>query len=97
VESTKPVGWLQYTVSVSAVEEGILDVQLVDHPISREGEGEDDPNGGKLYDGPGGLVVVHSEVLSEATKDPTGLVAIERAIKGELVAENPLAGYTKSQ
>jgi hypothetical protein len=57
------------------VEEGILDVELVDHPVLVEGEGED-PNCGKL-DEVEGLVVVHFGALGEASKDPTSLVAVE--------------------
>jgi hypothetical protein len=52
--------------------------------------GEDDPNGGELYDRDEGLVV-HSRALGEALKDPTGLLAAKRAIQGQLVVKNPLA------
>jgi hypothetical protein len=61
----------------SVVEEGILNIELMDHPIQGEGEGEDGSNGGKFDDSVEGLVVVHSGVLGEAPKDPTGLVAVE--------------------
>lgn len=47
-----------YRLSHSAMEEGILDVQLVD--LSRDGKGEDGSNVGKLDGGTEGLVVVHS-------------------------------------
>jgi hypothetical protein len=47
-----------YHLSHSAMEEGILDVQLVD--LSRDGKGEDSSNVGELDDGTEGLVVVHS-------------------------------------
>jgi hypothetical protein len=42
------------------VEEGILDVELMDRPILRESEGRDDANSGELDDGVEGLVIVHS-------------------------------------
>jgi hypothetical protein len=71
----------------SAVEEGILDVELMDRSVPREGEGEDGANSGKLDDGAEGLVVVHSGALCEAPKDPTGLVAVEGAVRGKLVAK----------
>jgi hypothetical protein len=51
----------------SAVEEGILDVELMDCPIPGEGEGEDDANCGELDDGAEGLVVVHFGALGEAS------------------------------
>ena len=71
----------------SAMEEGILDIELMDRPVAGEGEGEDSSNGGELDDGPEGLVVVHSGALCEAPKDPTGLVAVEGAVRGQLVAK----------
>jgi hypothetical protein len=61
----------------SAMEEDILDIELMDRPVPREGEGEDDTNDDKLNDEAEGLVVVHFGPLSEAPKDPTGLVAVE--------------------
>jgi hypothetical protein len=59
----------------------------MDRPVSREGEGEDDTNGGVLDVGAQGLVVVHSGALGEAPKDPTGLVAVKGVVRGQLVAE----------
>jgi hypothetical protein len=71
----------------SVVEEGIFDVEPMDRPVMGEGEGEDGSNGGELNDGAKGLVMVHSEALGEAPKDPTGLVAVEGAVRGQLVAK----------
>jgi hypothetical protein len=76
----------------SVIEEGILDIELMDRPVSGEDEGEDGVNGGKLDHGVEGLIVVYSGVLGEASKDPTGLVAVEGAIRSQLVAKEPLAG-----
>jgi hypothetical protein len=67
------------------MEEGILDVELMDRPVSEEGEGEYGADGGELDDGAKSLVVVHSGALGEAPKDPTGLVAVEGAVLGQLV------------
>jgi hypothetical protein len=61
----------------NAMQESILDVELMDHLVSREGEGG--VNGGELDDRVEGLVVVHTRALCEAPKDPTGLVAVEGA------------------
>jgi hypothetical protein len=74
------------------MEEGILDVELMDHLVPGEGEGEDDTNGGELDDVAEGLIVVHSGALGEAPMHPIGLVAVEGAIRGQLVAKEPLAG-----
>jgi hypothetical protein len=78
----------------SAMEEGILNIELMDRPVpgEGEGEGEDSANGGEVDDGAEGLIVVHSGALGEAPKDPTGLVAIEGASRCQLVAKEPLAG-----
>ena len=67
------------------MEEGILDIELMDRPVA--GEGEDDANSGELDDMAEGLVVVHVGALGEAPKDPTGLVAVEGAVRGKLVAK----------
>jgi hypothetical protein len=69
------------------MEEGILDVELMDHPDPGESEGEDNVNSGELDDGAKGLIVVHSGALGEALKDPTGLVAVKGAVRGKLVAK----------
>jgi hypothetical protein len=59
------------------MEKGIFDIQLMNCPIPGEDEGESGPNGGKLDDEVEGHDVVHFEMLSEASKDATSLVAIE--------------------
>jgi hypothetical protein len=59
------------------MEEGILYVKLMDHPVPGEGEREDGMNGGELDDRAEGLVVVHFPALGEASKDPMGLVEVE--------------------
>jgi hypothetical protein len=74
------------------MEEVILDIELMDHPVPGEGEEEDNTHGGELDDGTEGLVVVPSRALGEAPNDPTSLVAVEGAIRGQVVAEDPLVG-----
>jgi hypothetical protein len=74
------------------VEEGDLDVELVHEPTSRERQSQHSPDGGRLDDGAEDLVVVHLGALSEPPEDPTSLVAVKRAIRLELVLEDPLAG-----
>jgi hypothetical protein len=64
----------------------------MDHPVPGEGEGKDGANGGELDDRAEGLVIVHSGALGEAPKDPAGLVAVEGAVRGQLVAKEPLVG-----
>jgi hypothetical protein len=62
------------------MEEGFLDIKLMDRLVP--GDGEDGANGGELDNGAEGLVVIHFEALGEASKDPTCLVVVERAIRG---------------
>jgi hypothetical protein len=83
VSSVEEAGGLAAIDSIcqSAMEEGVLDIELMDHPILGEGEGEDDTNGGELDDGAEGLIVVHSGALGEASKGLAGLVAVEGAIR----------------
>jgi hypothetical protein len=73
------------------MKEGVLDVELVDRPVLGEGEREDDTDCGELDDGVEGLIVVHAGTLGEAPNNPAGLVAIEGAIRSQLVAKKPLA------
>jgi hypothetical protein len=74
-----------------AIEEGILDIELVHGPTPGDRQSQHSPDGGTLDDGAEGLIVVHPGVLSEALEDSMSLVSIKRAIRLELVLENPLA------
>jgi hypothetical protein len=56
------------------VKKGILHVQLVDRPLTRGGDAEDDLNGGRLDDGAECLVVVDAVAWGEASNDPASLV-----------------------
>jgi hypothetical protein len=55
------------------VEEGILNVELMDHPVPGEGKGEDCANSGELEDGAKGLVVVHSRALGKPRRTQRAL------------------------
>ena len=74
-----------------AVEEGVLDVQLVDRPAAGDGEGEDGADGRRFHDGTEGFPVVHAFLLSESSKDPARLVPCEGTVGVELVPEDPFA------
>jgi hypothetical protein len=77
------VGWQQKTVSESAVEEGILHIELLNGPLMGDSSGEHRAES---------LIVVDSGALSEALKDPASLVGIKGPVSAELVREDPLAG-----
>jgi hypothetical protein len=75
-----------------AIEEGVLDVELVHGPTPRDSQSQHSTDSGRLDDGAESLVVVHPRALSQAPKDPTSLVSIKRVIRLELVLEDSLAG-----
>jgi hypothetical protein len=74
-----------------AMEEGILDVQLVYGPRARGGDAEDDPDSGRLDDGTESLVKVNARLLRESTDNPSCLVASETTIRAKLVFEQPFS------
>jgi hypothetical protein len=63
-----------------AMEEGVLDDELVHGRTPGDSQSQHSPDGGRLDDRAEGLVVVHPRALSEAPEDPTSLVLIKRAI-----------------
>jgi hypothetical protein len=63
-----------YSLRECAVEEGVLDVELVHGPTLGDSQSQHNPDGGRLDDGAEGLIVVHPEALSEPPEDPTSLV-----------------------
>jgi hypothetical protein len=76
----------------SAMKEGVLNVELMERPVPGEGEGEHDANDGELDGGAKSLIVVYTRALAKAPKDLAGLVAVEGAVRRQLVAKDPLTG-----
>ena len=76
-----------------AVEEGVLDVQLVHRPAPGDGEGQHSADDGGLHDGAESLIVVHTGALGEPPEDPTSLVPVQRTICLQLVLKDPLASH----
>jgi hypothetical protein len=74
------------------VVEGVLDVELVHGPAPGDRQSQHSSDGGRLDDGAEGLIIVHPGALSEPLKDPTSLVPVQRAIRLELILEDPLTG-----
>jgi hypothetical protein len=58
-----------------------------------DGQGEHCVDCGRLEHWPEGLIVVDTESLGEATKDPMNLVPFQRAVRVELLLENPFTLY----
>jgi hypothetical protein len=74
------------------VQEGVLDIELVNWPGASEGQREHRADGGRLHNRAEGLVVVDSGALSEAPKNPASLVSFQGTIGPSLVRPEPLAG-----
>jgi hypothetical protein len=75
-----------------AVQEGVLDVELVNWPGASEGQREHRADGGRLHNRAEGLIVVDSGALSEDPKNPASLVPLQGTISPPLVCPDPLAG-----
>jgi hypothetical protein len=74
-----------------AVKKGVFDVELMDGPILRHGERENNTDGGWFDDGAESLIEVNARLLCETTNDPTCLVTSKRSIGIEFVTKNPFA------
>jgi hypothetical protein len=76
----------------SAVEEGILHVELLNGPVTGDSSDEHRANSGRFYNRAESLIVIDSGALSETSKDPMSLVVIKGSVSMELVHEDPLVG-----
>jgi hypothetical protein len=81
----------EHRLCQGAMEEGILNVELVSWPLAGESQREHRADCGRLDDETGGFGKVNARTLGETTKDPTSLVAFQRTIDVKLVLEDPLA------
>jgi len=75
-----------------AMQESILDVELMNRPILRESHGQNSANSCRLDDWAESLIIINTGALCEATKHRASLVSVERAVSMKLVMKNPLAG-----
>ena len=73
------------------VEEGVLDIELVNWPSMGDGKAEDDVDRGGLDDGDECLIKINARLLREPTNNPSCLVASKSTIGGEFVLEDPLS------
>jgi hypothetical protein len=71
------------------MEKGVLNIELMNGPRSRDGDTEDDADHGRLDDGTEGLIKVYPRLLREAADHPSSLVAGKAAVRVELVLEDP--------
>jgi hypothetical protein len=62
------------------MEKSILDVQLINRSGAGQSHGENNSDSGRFDNRAESLIVVDSRTLGEASKDPTSLITIKRAI-----------------
>jgi len=74
------------------LKEGILDVKLMNRPIPGVSYSEDRADSGRFDNRTEGFIVVNTGALSEATKNPTSFVSLQRTISVEFMFENPFSG-----
>jgi hypothetical protein len=72
-----------------AVHDCILHIKLMNRPRAGDVQGEHGADRGRLDHQVEGLIIVDTESLGEATKDPVSLAPFQRAIRVKLVHENP--------
>jgi hypothetical protein len=75
-----------------AVEEGILETELASLPFKGERDGEYDADRGYFDNRTERLVEVNTLLLTDTSKLSTCFVAVERAIRLQLVAKDPPTG-----
>jgi hypothetical protein len=93
------VRWISKTCGLAAVdnlseggmEEGILHIELLNRPVMGDSSSEHRAHGGRFHNRAESLIIVDSGALSETSKDPASLVAIEGPISVELVREDSFA------
>lgn len=74
-----------------AMQESVLDIQLVHRPSIGSCQREDSANGHRLDDWRERLIKIHSRSLMEAMHDLAGLAPLKSAVGIALVLEDPLA------
>jgi len=79
-----------YCLSKHSMQEGILDIKMMDRPPTRESQREDCPNSGRLHHRAEGLQEIHAGSLRETAENPAHLVLLKRSIRLELVLEDTL-------
>jgi hypothetical protein len=77
-------------LSESTLEKGVLDVELVNRPTSRDCKGQHSTNNSRLDDRAEGLTKVNTRAMRVSTNNPVSLVALEGAIRVVLDLEHPL-------
>ena len=72
-----------------AVEEGVVDAELMNRPLVGERNGEDGAHGGRFHEQTERLLRINTGSLREAAEDPTRPVSNQGAIGLQLVLKTP--------
>ena len=73
------------------MEEGILDIQLMDEPVASSGNNKEATKGGKFGNERESLLVINSLNLSIALSNKSGLVMIDGVVRSIFEFVDPLA------
>jgi hypothetical protein len=71
------------------VQERILHIKMINGPGAEDSQGEHHIDHGRLDYWAEGIIIVDVGSLGEATKDPASLVPFQRAVRVEVVLEDP--------
>jgi len=92
IQNEVPWTWLHIDfLTVLAIEEGVLDIQLGNQPLTNRSNCKKSPDSSHVRDRSEGLLIVTTLLLLEATRHKTSLVALKRAIRAGLYLVHPLA------
>jgi hypothetical protein len=87
-----PRRWLHIDfLTKLTIEEGVLDIQLRNRPLTNRGNSEKGPNSGHVSNRSKSLLVVNTILLLETTRHKASLIALKRAIRAGLDLVDPLA------
>jgi hypothetical protein len=90
VDEAGGLATVDYLVEL-AMEEGVLDIELASLLFKGECDEEDDADRGRFDNRTKYLIEVNALLLRESVKHPACFVAVEGAIRLQLVAKDPLA------
>jgi hypothetical protein len=85
-------GWLHIDfLSELTIEEGVLDIQLRDRPLTNSCNSKKSPNSSHVSNRSKGLLIINTVLLLETPRHKTSLVALKRAIRASFDLVHPLA------
>jgi hypothetical protein len=90
---SKPCGLTtENSLTEGVVEEGILNIKLLNWLVTGDKSSKHHANGGQLHNRAESLIVVDPRALSETSEDAASLVVIKGPVVAKLVHKDPLTG-----